>query len=99
MRALFSRGCSTETLDDPSTPDHAGGQPYSLSHFFATAQCPYNPHLFAPQAELLAFCKKHKIVFNSYSPLGIPGMPFAAGCRTSSRASSATPWATGHTVP
>lgn len=35
-------------------------------------QCPYNPHLHSAQAELLAMCKKHDIIFNSYSPLGIP---------------------------
>lgn len=38
----------------------------------AVNQCPYNPHLYTAQAELLAMCKKHGIVFNSYSPLGIP---------------------------
>ncbi len=37
-------------------------------------QCPYNPHLYSAQAELLAMCKKHNIVFNSYSPLGIPDL-------------------------
>lgn len=38
----------------------------------AVNQCPYNPHLYTAQAELLAMCKKHDIIFNSYSPLGIP---------------------------
>ena len=35
-------------------------------------QCPYNPYLASAQADLLAKCKKHDILFNSYSPLGIP---------------------------
>jgi diketogulonate reductase-like aldo/keto reductase len=48
----------------------------------AVNQLPYNPHLFSPQRELLAMCREHKILFNSYSPLGIPdfhkylGQPF-----------------------
>lgn len=36
------------------------------------ARCPFNSHLYSPQKDLLDFCTKHKIVFNSYSPLGIP---------------------------
>lgn len=40
----------------------------------AVNQCPYNPHLYTAQTELLAMCNKHAIVFNSYSPLGIPDL-------------------------
>lgn len=28
--------------------------------------------MYSPQKELLDFCHKHNIVFNSYSPLGVP---------------------------
>jgi len=35
-------------------------------------QCPFNPHLYTAQKELVEFCKAHDILFNSYSPLGIP---------------------------
>jgi len=35
-------------------------------------QCPFNPHLYDAQSELLVFCQENNIVFNSYSPLGIP---------------------------
>lgn len=38
----------------------------------AVNQIPYNPHLFSAQKELLAMCKQHGILVNSYSPLGIP---------------------------
>ena len=38
----------------------------------AVNQCPFNPHLFGPQRELVAMCREHNIQFNSYSPLGIP---------------------------
>eukprot|EP00729_Bicosta_minor_P002069 gene2069-18842_t len=38
----------------------------------AVNQIPVNPHLYAPQKELIAMCNKHNIVVNSYSPLGIP---------------------------
>ena len=49
-------------------------------------QCPYNPYLASAQAELLAMCKKHNIIFNSYSPLGIPDWHQYAGKHV------ATPW-------
>jgi len=39
-------------------------------------QCPFNPHLYTAQKELLAMCKQHNIQFNSYSPLGIPVRSF-----------------------
>lgn len=35
-------------------------------------QIPVNPHLYAPQKELIAMCNTHNILVNSYSPLGIP---------------------------
>eukprot|EP00038_Savillea_parva_P014522 m.11199 g.11199 ORF g.11199 m.11199 type:complete len:323 (-) comp2828_c0_seq2:186-1154(-) len=38
----------------------------------AVNQCPFNSHLYSAQKELVKFCKVHNILFNSYSPLGIP---------------------------
>ena len=39
----------------------------------------YNPHLHTAQAELVAHCKAKGILFNSYSPLGIPDWHTYAG--------------------
>jgi len=35
-------------------------------------QCPFHSHLYSAQKDLVDFCSKHNILFNSYSPLGIP---------------------------
>jgi diketogulonate reductase-like aldo/keto reductase len=40
----------------------------------AVNQCPFHLHRSSAQKELVDFCVKHNIVFNSYSPLGIPDL-------------------------
>lgn len=67
-----------------SGPNSPSGQPVPVSIIAPTIgseQCSitpfnilsrYNPHLHRAQAELMAMCKRLGIVFNGYSPLGVP---------------------------
>jgi diketogulonate reductase-like aldo/keto reductase len=40
----------------------------------AVNQCPFHPHRSSAQQALRDFCTQHRILFNSYSPLGIPDL-------------------------
>eukprot|EP01060_Flectonema_neradi_P035955 TRINITY_DN676_c0_g1_i1.p1 TRINITY_DN676_c0_g1~~TRINITY_DN676_c0_g1_i1.p1 ORF type:complete len:415 (+),score=84.27 TRINITY_DN676_c0_g1_i1:73-1245(+) len=47
----------------------------------AINQRPFNPHRAASSKDIIEFCKQHNILFNGYSPLGVPDMAAAGGSR------------------
>jgi len=40
----------------------------------AVNQCPFNPYRGSSQMETVKWCQAHGVVFNGYSPLGIPDL-------------------------
>ena len=40
----------------------------------AINQRPFNPHRASSSKDIIAFCRQHKILFDGYSPLGVPDM-------------------------
>ena len=72
LYVFIATTCSTDGCTIGSRTEHLQEIIDAKLPLPSVNQCPYNPHLYTAQAELLAMCKKHNIVFNSYSPLGIP---------------------------